>query len=1616
MSEGYSIVPPTGAVGPEWFKNNVLQHGRQGSLSVGGWTVGNEGFPQQTFLGASLRDFNMVAGFGDTSSTLNCNLAVDEFNISDGKGLGEGDDAYHNGKQDTFRPPACGSPVFFKFGKNPATVEQAWRRSFDEIYGYDTLEEQPLKTSKVPRDNDDFTLEEYSFVDLDESTSGEYLVVDKSPLFNEETKWRGKDHLVFGGILQSSTETTSNQGNLYSVSLTDPREILQNSTVILNNYQGTTFNNKNLFNIYGFLEYDPSDGLQNFLQQKATDFSILKKYINADGTVYYDGTDQFLFPGIAGTQQSFIKAPGRGTTLPRFFPITGQGFGRRSPQGMPFYRIEQALVAMFEYYGGLPQEYIDAGFGGRINFRGYNYVVDFGGIPTDKIPQMYFMDFDNIDLLSFAQELCDIISHELFVQLLPIIDHPACSALESWNKQMAKSGRESEMVAGIIRVDAINKTVQPTYGSILEYITKVSEAGINVQTQDVGFELSNVTTDKFVVGAQEVEMYYFENNKDRDDLQVRRGPDGQGSQDSLRAEQWLLETGLKQQILPFYGFLGDNQAVSIPRGFGSYQQILLDATGLNAFGVGNYYIATEMELRAALISYDRWKTFILKYNEVYVQDMDPYNATWAALGQFANGQINSVLNNLKSETGIAEDDPLYKGLVTATAGREYGVTVPRCVWNSDRPYMGENGYPASPCSPPFGYPLYYKRATAIGIPEGGVANLVNAKTRVLTNAVTLERNLNRESTYTDVHQEGMERQKKNIVKKLNELTQLWDQRYPIDKHNGYEELKKNNAYVKQQQLLKKFDSFIESFNKLDKSLLQAGKNLTAYQSNVLGDFAGNPVIKSLPTIAKISAENAQKVYEFVKKVAEENLGKKFLVKIPKACNLRYQPSIETYDNRSQNIAAGPFGFPPQPVNEDYGAMSAAIGGNAQRLNAGEIFSHYCNQNINLANGSPSPLGSQNNSIGAYTYGALKTNYNPITDKWEFNYKPEPQGGFFNFALFNQNISAGESLNSEVDFGNLPAATQAALCPQNVEAVTDSNGRIFCYARYDNSQYLNFSNVNPTDMTQQTIDQYGNFIPDIIQSMPNLRADQKISFDTKGERDDEDKRSLKQPPSVAYVKCQIDEELYMPPKLTSVSLPVFGREYNQMLSQPQYEVVETLDEGGCPDFVIKENRIEPVFSIPPDGGVDGTNSAQTDFVRYFDPNLNGLIIDSYKQNLDSNHVYAMIIVPGRIQATVDQRWSDGPMMAQNTADIKNLMTQDVVKIAAFAKPGFPERKPISVDCQDAGDFDVKFTYSNVTEAMRIQRQALRGIAFNQGDIGIQWIQPSPVYPSMVAIPLMSYEKCYGPWLSSSALNSQDTRIRYSNIGGKVEFVKDENLAPWNFAGYQLMNEAGSLQAEFSNSLLLISERGSFSYPAAPTGVSIAKALTNAGPLVTSISVDIGSEISTTVKLDIYTSQFGKLQKQKELAISTVARQRQKQIDITNNAIRRGLGKSQSSVDFLGGIMKNGGQALINLANTQQNFIQETRKAPARKYVAVMNEAEQDASKIEEGNFKAGLASKAATADQFQDTAVAGNAMAANDGADSQLVADTPVGQKERVPGRKNNNTQAINRRIDPPKQN
>ena len=1620
----YSVIPPTGAHGhvqesgiaAVWPSKFVLPQGPSGSFSMGGWTEGNEGFIQQTFLGASIRNFNITGGFGDTSSNLSVELVEDEYNKSDGTFLGLGDDVYHSGNNDKFIPPPVGTPVFFKFGQNWATVEQAYRRTIEELYdlteedgtvidvqewefkrdkkdnysppsGYDIVQSGafdifPFEGSgEMPNERNKFYLRESGynktpqFSDIDDPRDDRRYYIDKSFLYEHDNLNRGYNHFVFGGILQSVVESRSANGNpLYSVQVTDPREILGNCVVILNDYTGTTFNNKNLFNVYGFLEYDPSDKLQDRLDEQGIYKWIIEKQVNQKGQVSFfgrdrdkgvvidtvqnrDGTfteiqrnpspnnwDVYQFPqtlqeSTAGGGKKFKPAAidydteASSELYPKFFPITGEGFSRRSEQGIPWYRVSQGLAALFEYYGKLPKEYRDAGFGGTIDFRGFNYIVDFGGIPLEKIPMTYMMDYNQIDLLSLAQELCDVISHDLFVSLLPVID-PLTIPKDNDNEKAAlmnyaharnnfwmekANGFEigskdynkyiSNIVHGVIRLDAIDRSKQPSYGAIQTYINRLEERGIRVENRDLGFELTNVTTDKFVAGAQQVEMHYFSTHKDRDTLDFRKKKAGlPNSLDFVNEQQWSLEASLKQQVLPFYGFLGKN-ALSIPRGFGSYQQVMLDATALDAYGVGNYYIATEIELRHALMSYQDWVDFLMKYNDTYIEEMGELKGFYRELAKEQTKEIEGLGN----PQGVPYN-------ISQLVNRDFGVSVPRCVFNSDKNFMGEDRYPASPCSPPYGYPLYFKRAEKIGVPKAGAAKIQDLTTRVRTNLQQIK-DFASEDPFNNVITNNVSSLNKEF-EKLNDLQTYGGANFTREMSETM------NCIYDQIRELEGFQSELE----------KAGENV-AMIDNILNSTVA--LQASLADMSVRGERNAKKVYEFVRNIAEQNLGKKFLVKIPRYCNINYseqmsfKPYISTDEEGEEinvtsevgEIYKGPFGFKPMPVsasgkslieNQSYLFEIEQIRVDQERVKTWNYERFLYKDNIF---GSSDP----NTADKTYSYGALKGNYNPMNERWAFNYKPEPQGGFFDFGLFPRNLSLSLVDGLGIKEKNLCPATQYYLTPKDLTNFVSDDGRISCYVRYDNSQYLDFRGISADSIAQEIVE--GNaFIPDVISELDNV-DNQGEEMETLPDYIRRESGPNKKPKAVTYVKCDLDENLYMPPKMEKVPALVFAREIRWVPNYKPPKIIQSEDpDTGCPVHKCILPYAEPIFEpaygmettagdigyekiLPPSGrmfntetfevtntfgnpfrkikhgGFDGTIVPNDDFVRRYNKLQDSFIVDTETQNLDSEHVYALITIPGKVESNINQRFVDSQVYSKNAAMIKNYMTQDVVRgPAGFDKPAEMVNNKVALDCND-------FSFEQLESAQKAQRAAVTEIIALQG-ASIAKSASSPVFPSIVALPLLSYERCYGPW--RSAANIDGSKDRYSDIGGKIEFIKDENLAPWNYAGYQLMNEAGNLQAEFSNSLLLFSERGGFVFPSTPSGISLGRALQDGGPLVTSISINVSEAgVKSTVKMDLYTSRFGRLQKQKEGAIAQIARERQKIIDNNNQMIRKGLIKSATS---------------------------------------------------------------------------------------------------------------------------
>lgn len=1450
-------------------------------------------YVQQTFLGCTIIDFNVNGGFGDSSSSLSVSLIQDEYNKSDGLPLGIGDDQYHNGMFDLFRAPPVGSPVFFKFGSNHATIPQAWIKTIDDIYGYNTIG----SVQRVPRLENRITSlrEGEEFVDIDLSNTPQqkdYVVWDYGDLDNIDNNYRGAEHFVFGGILQNYSQDSSTGGDpKYSVSVTDPREILSNTTMILNNYSNSTFDLPNLFNVFGFLEYNPTKGLReridNFYGQNKF---IFNKIINTDGTITYRGgydvsrnisypmftdayvTDKLLaYLALSSADPSRNRPPSL-DLFPNVFPYTGTSYSRRTDRGIPMYRVVQAMNSMMGFYGELPQEYELKKFGKLINFRGFNYVVDFGGLPINKIPPSYCLDFDQMNLLEFCQEVCDVTSHDFYVSLLPVINHPAIYNIHQYNINKIDQGKLSDVVVGVIRIDSIDRSKKPNYGVISSFIDILKANGSEIISSKEGFELSNVPTDKFVVGAQEVDMYFFTGNGDRDLLDTRKQKTSAFVSQKLK-EQWFLSDSLRQQILPFYGFLGKD-CVTIPRGYGSFQQILLDSSNLNANGVGNYYIATEMELRAAAVSYQSWKDFLMQYNNLYMESMDDDDALQGAI--------------LQTTTVPTE---LEASMAPYSYVEKYGVTVPRCVFRSDKNYVKDNGVPFSPCSPPYGYPLYYKRASSLGFAEAGVAGFSASVANILDNLQTFKN-----------------KDDQNFREIVNSF---WFKKLKDDKLIG--------ADPKEREII----------NFIKEKLANANQNDTQSIVSLIEEKLKQEksIYQDISKTAEEQEENAQKVYNFVKSVAN-NLGTKFLVKIPKESNPFFSKDVGFKslfralgaDEKVFEIENGPFGFKPRSISSDIDYSNsedfmdqlekARQYVNSQRHNRFNVILGYGTSRTGLSS-LDLPSNSITEAIDAsglfdLTYGALKSEYDKISDTHVFNYEPEPQGGFFNYDLYKNKLSLDDI--NKIEKGLRPALLKNMLFPVDPTNFMNDN-RISSYVRFDNSELLDFSSIPSDSFFQMAITDVG-LVPGTVLDLANTSPDKFTSFSANSETH---KELEKQPTSVAFLRCDLDAKFYLAPKIKVSMEHVYGREVTQnhkikpakrtwdsetqkdVFTLPIYEanfvpktrsVYREIQE----DFERKmycEDSLEASGTL----SIDYKTGTITDSRM---KKVIGELIKTDKEDQDQNHVYALITLPGEIRSRIDQRFADGMFKANQGHTISHILTEDVVKnIPGFEEPAFktgPDKAVFQTTPLKENDIDklkniFKVPDETVSSAMSAYKAAIKATQYSMNNVlGIS--MPSPKYPDMVALPLMSKERCYGPWISSySSLES----IRYKNIPGKVEFIKDESLSPWAYNGYTLMNEAGFLQAQFSNSLMLFSENGNISFMGLPSGNCLLRPLMNGGPLVTSIDITVDSSngISTSYNMATYTPRFGNLQKQKSDLISRISRESQRLRDEKNNIIRKGL---------------------------------------------------------------------------------------------------------------------------------
>lgn len=146
----------------------------------------------------------------------------------------------------------------------------------------------------------------------------------------------------------------------------------------------------------------------------------------------------------------------------------------------------------------------------------------------------------------------------------------------------------------------------------------------------------------------------------------------------------------------------------------------------------------------------------------------------------------------------------------------------------------------------------------------------------------------------------------------------------------------------------------------------------------------------------------------------------------------------------------------------------------------------------------------------------------------------------------------------------------------------------------------------------------------------------------------------------------------------------------------------------------------------------------------------------------------------------------------------------------------------------------------------------------GDLG------ASLMPSMIAVPFKDNLNRYGPWYMTGA-------------NGKTEFEVDENLAPWNYGGYDVLDTVARARVTDGVSQQQQAEAGSIEIPGIPA-FTMGQQLVANGPYITDIDVSIGQQGVTSIyRFSTWSPQFGQL---KKAYVDRINRLTQQQVDLRN----------------------------------------------------------------------------------------------------------------------------------------
>lgn len=272
-----------------------------------------------------------------------------------------------------------------------------------------------------------------------------------------------------------------------------------------------------------------------------------------EGNPLFEVTVQDPRSILEGVQLILEGYNGSTFSVPNLYNIFGYlealGDAGTNSSGMEWFRIRRAFLILQE--------------SSPIRFAGYSYYLDLSNLSSLPLPNYYRIGSENYSMMDFLSEICEAAGCDFYFRLLLVGNR------------------------NILKIYTISRTSAPQLGLISTYLNSIDQ---KVRT-NVGFELRNETTSKFLVGGNVAQIYFQTHN-------------------SGELDDWTDDT-----IWPYWGLEENGDIIRSSGNIDSNHYFTLPSRAVNVVGVGATYTTNLDELRAALAGQNAWELLLNAYND-----------------------------------------------------------------------------------------------------------------------------------------------------------------------------------------------------------------------------------------------------------------------------------------------------------------------------------------------------------------------------------------------------------------------------------------------------------------------------------------------------------------------------------------------------------------------------------------------------------------------------------------------------------------------------------------------------------------------------------------------------------------------------------------------------------------------------------------------------------------------------------------------------------------------------------------------------------------------------------------------------------------------------------------